>query len=224
VRNGIILDVVDTIPNMGSDEQGKTGDPPNFILQGITYNNELATVVYMHVSPGALVKKGDRVKAGQQIALSGFNGHATGPHLHIAAMTKHRLRPFEYLDSLADNSDAPTDAVASNGICIYPPSRLYRRQAAKGASAGVVNVAELRFGTRASDSVRRLQRRLNGIPLDGGVELPLTGNYLEQTQAEVIRWQVQKRGLEPGSPMADGNVHPKQARFLFGKRFTLVGQ
>jgi hypothetical protein len=56
------------------------------------------------------------------------------------------------------------------------------------------------------------------------VELPLTGNYLEQTQAEVIRWQVQKRGLEPGSPMADGNVHPKQARFLFGKRFTLVGQ
>jgi hypothetical protein len=73
-----------------------------------------------------------------------------------------------------------------------------------------------------SDSVRRLQHRLNKIHLDGGVELPVTGNYLDQTRSEVTRWQVQKAHADPGSANADGNIHPAQAKALFGKHFHLV--
>ena len=39
--------------------------------------------IYMHLSK-VEVKEGDTVKRGQEIALSGGSGRATGPHLHIA--------------------------------------------------------------------------------------------------------------------------------------------
>lgn len=222
VRNGVILHVRDTIKNMPLSKEGKSGDPANFILQGITYKGELATVAYVHVSPNVLVKPGDRVEAGQQLGLSGYNGHATGPHLHIAAMTKHRSDPFEYLNGIPKSEDEPENGVASNGICIFPPRLVFPRERPHPMARGRVVVADLKFGTRDSDSVRRLQHRLNGIPLEGGVELSERGNYLEQTRDEVRRWQLQKRGLKPGSPLADGDIHPKQAQLLFGKRFELV--
>jgi len=99
---------------------------------------------------------------------------------------------------------------------------VFPRERPHPLARGRVVVDELKFGTQNSDSVRRLQHRLNGIPLEDGVELPENGNYLKATRDEVRRWQLQKRGLKPGSPLADGNIHPKQAQLLFGKRFELV--
>jgi hypothetical protein len=222
VRNGRILRVVDTIPNMAPEAEGHTGDPPNFIIQGFTYNKEPACIVYLHISPNVLVQEGDEVEAGQQIALSGHNGHSTGPHLHISTMKGHHLGPFDYLNGLADNSDTP-DGLASNGITIYPPSKVFPRQRTHALDRpSAIVLEELTFGTKGSDTVRRLQRRLNGIPLEGGVELPITGNYLDMTRAEVQKWQIQKRHAKPGTEMADGNLHPKQAQILFGKRFNFV--
>jgi hypothetical protein len=222
VRNGRILKVVDNIQNMAADQAGQSGDPPNFIIQGFTYNKEPACIVYLHISPNVPVSEGDEVSAGQQIALSGHNGHSTGPHLHISTMKGHHFGPFDYLDNLADNSSAP-NGLAPNGISIYPPSKVFPRQAVHELArpAGIV-LEEMKFGTKNSDTVRRLQHRLNGIPLVGGAELPVTGNYLDMTRAEVQKWQIQKRKAKEGTEMADGNLHPKQARIMFGKRFTFV--
>lgn len=201
---------------------GITGDPPNFILQGITYNRAPATVVYLHLSPGVLVKEGDEVKAGQHIAFSGHNGHSTAPHLHVSAMRGHRFAPFDYLTGLSDASPEPTSGVAANKITIFPPRLVYPRQPPHPLARGRIVLEDLHIGVTASDTVKRLQHRLNQIPLEGGAELPVTGNYLEETRAEVKKWQIQKRHAKPGTEMANGDLHPQQARILFGKRFDFV--
>ena len=185
VRKGPILKTVDDIPNLSPQKDGQSGDPPNFILEAIQYKGEPATVIYLHVSPHLPVKAGDEVQAGDQIALSGHNGHSTGPHLHISVIKGHNhLGPFDYLNGLKDNSQAP-DGLASNDLTIYPPSLVYGRKHPNRLTKGKVVVADLAFGTEHSNSVRKLQHRLNKIHLDGGAELPVTGDYLDQTRAEV---------------------------------------
>lgn len=37
-----------------------------------------------------LVKKGDTVKAGQQVGLSGNTGYTSGPHLHLDALKNNQ--------------------------------------------------------------------------------------------------------------------------------------
>jgi len=53
---------------------------------------------YCHLQK-AYVKKGDRVKAGQIVALSGNSGRTTGPHLHYTLWLNGNLvDPMEYVD------------------------------------------------------------------------------------------------------------------------------
>jgi hypothetical protein len=142
-------------------------------------------------------------------------------------MWKHRDGDdrFVYLNGIPSGEGPPSDGTASNGICIFPPTRVFPRQRRRPSgefSKGLVVVDELTFGTLDSDSVRRLQYRLNRVPLDGGEELPITGNYLDMTKAEVMRWQIQKDGAEAGTSDADGNMGPRQTRRIFGKRYEVV--
>lgn len=63
----------------------------------IKHREGLATV-YAHASK-LLVHKGQKVKVGQKIAISGKSGHATGPHLHfeirsgVVAVNPYRFLP-----------------------------------------------------------------------------------------------------------------------------------
>jgi hypothetical protein len=61
------------------------------------------------------------------------------------------------------------------------------------APGGRVNLAELHYGMRGSESVKALQRALNAHKLaaPGNVTLPVTGNYLEQTDTVVRADQAQ---------------------------------
>jgi murein DD-endopeptidase MepM/ murein hydrolase activator NlpD len=215
VRGGRILAKVDTIDNLDKDVDGKPKTKPNFVLLGITYKGTPATVVYLHISPNLPVEVGDKVAAGDLIALSGHNGHSTGPHLHVSALKGHNhLAAFDYLTGLKGNTKAP-NGIASNNLTIYPPSLVYGQEGPHKLDSGDVVVSELVFGTTESVSVKKLQRLLNRIPLVDGRHLVVDGTYSKATRAQVRRWQQQLRHLKPGSPKADGNVHPKQAEALF---------
>jgi murein DD-endopeptidase MepM/ murein hydrolase activator NlpD len=219
VRSGTILNVVNHIKNLGVNENGEKGDPPNFVMLGITYKHKPATVVYLHVSPvpDSPVRRGDEVMAGDLIALSGHNGHSEGPHLHVSALTGRAQldKPFHYLDGLRNNSKQPTNGLARNGFTIYPPRLVYGQEKSSVLDGGDVVMADLHVGTRDSDSVRRLQRLLNRMPRKHGRHLKVTGDYRAATRDEVRKWQVHVRHNDPDSPLADGNVHRNQARVLF---------
>ena len=65
---------------------------------------------YGHLSE-MVVKKGDKVKAGQQIALSGNTGHSDGPHLHFEYREKDKpVKPYDY-GVLAFNPSAKLEEV-----------------------------------------------------------------------------------------------------------------
>lgn len=222
VRDGVILDCNDGVANNPPGVNPGSGAASNWVLLGIRYKGKPASVYYQHLSPGLNVKKGDKVKEGRRLGESGNSGNSTGPHLHLATMWGHRdvNSRYAYLDSIGA-SEVPPKGTASNDICIYPPSLMYRRNGRNPWASGTVRVDKLRFGTTDNDSVRRLQHRLNRISLEGGAELPVTGNYLDQTRSEVTKWQLQKDGAEPGSPNADGELSARQARKMFGKRYDV---
>jgi hypothetical protein len=82
-----------------------------------------------------------------------------------------------------------------------------------GIDHGEVYLEKLKFGQEDSDSVRRLQLHLNDHPLEDGEELPITGNYGEQTDEEVRLCQAQ-HGFG-SDPVGSSSVGPNQAAHLF---------
>jgi murein DD-endopeptidase MepM/ murein hydrolase activator NlpD len=222
VRDGTVLATNDGVPNRVPPDSGFSGAPVNFVLLGITYKNRPTSVLYLHLSPGLSVKPGQKVKAGQKLGESGNSGHTTGPHLHISVMFGHQNADtkFAYLNGIP-HEEPPPKGVASNGVTIFPPNLVYGREKPGPFDSGLVIVDDLHFGVRDSDSVKRLQQRLNNISLDRGVELPVTGNYLTMTRDEVKKWQIQKDGAAPGTEAADGNLGPLQAAKLFTKAYTV---
>jgi hypothetical protein len=78
VQDGVVEDLRD-----GQPDRNTNNDPaavPNFVE--IDHGNGYEST-YVHVKSGSiLVKKGDHVVAGQQIAQIGSSGMSTGPHLH----------------------------------------------------------------------------------------------------------------------------------------------
>jgi murein DD-endopeptidase MepM/ murein hydrolase activator NlpD len=218
VAAGTVLDCNDGVTNKPKQV---TGAPSNWVLLGIRHSGRDASVLFQHLSPGISVKKGDKVKAGELLGKSGSSGNATGPHLHVAAMwgKRDRASRYSYLNGIGPKEGVPTDGTASNEICIFPPSLVYDPvKALVGVSpwaSGLVFVDKLSFGTTDSDSVRRLQFRLNQIKLTDGKNLKVTGTYDIETKNQATKWQLQKDGTAPGSVGADGNIGPKQARKLF---------
>lgn len=69
------------VTHAGAGIQGRSS---NLIIVKHEIGGKTYYTWYIHMyDNGVLVKKGDKVKAGQTIGLVGSNGNSTGPHLHL---------------------------------------------------------------------------------------------------------------------------------------------
>lgn len=87
VADGRVADVKDGLPENAGDTPAR---PPPLALETIAGNHLILDLghgnfaVYAHLQPGSLrVKPGDRVRAGQVLALLGNSGNSDAPHLHF---------------------------------------------------------------------------------------------------------------------------------------------
>lgn len=78
---------------------------------------------------------------------------------------------------------------------------------------GEVYLSKLKYGVSDSDSVRRLQVRLNEVPPTEITPLAVNGNYDSATDLAVIAWQ-KSIGDTPDKP-GQSFLGPKQAELLF---------
>jgi Peptidase family M23/N-acetylmuramoyl-L-alanine amidase len=150
-------------------------------------------VFYAHMR--SRVADGTRVKPGDKIGEVGSEGNVTGPHLHYEFHPKHKNRW---------NCDVVAD----------PSPTLNREVGASDAIPhGKVYLSKLKYGQMDSDSVKRLQMHLNDHSLKGGQTLPVSGNYLDETDEEVRLCQ-QQHGFG-NDPAKASYVGRKQAEHLF---------
>lgn len=87
-RDGVVLAAVDHHVGGGlrPEYRGKT----NYLR---LRHGDGTMTLYAHLHTGSLlVKKGDRVRAGQWVAASGNSGYSSGPHLHLAVQRYNKGR------------------------------------------------------------------------------------------------------------------------------------
>lgn len=100
-RDGIVVKVI-----QNNDKQGTTSDFKDYANYIMVYHKDNTFSQYAHLKQyGSLVKTGDSVKVKQPIALSGFTGYTTIPHLHFGVY-KPTDKGFASIPIIIDSLDA----------------------------------------------------------------------------------------------------------------------
>jgi murein DD-endopeptidase MepM/ murein hydrolase activator NlpD len=88
-REGVVMQVESDFDKAGLNLE-RYGGRANFVR---ILHDDGAMTLYAHLkSEGVLVRVGQRVRAGQQIGLSGNTGFTTGPHLHFAVQVNRGMK------------------------------------------------------------------------------------------------------------------------------------
>jgi murein DD-endopeptidase MepM/ murein hydrolase activator NlpD len=88
-RDGVVMEVESDFARAGLDRERYSGRANMVRL----VHDDGAMSVYAHLhTDGVLVHVGQRVRAGQQIGLSGNTGFTSGPHLHFAVQVNRGMR------------------------------------------------------------------------------------------------------------------------------------
>jgi len=99
-REGVVMQVENDFAKAGLNRE-RYGGRANFIR---ILHDDGTMALYAHLrEEGALVRVGQRVRAGQQIGLSGNTGFTTGPHLHFVIQVNRGMK----LESLAFRMRGP---------------------------------------------------------------------------------------------------------------------
>jgi murein DD-endopeptidase MepM/ murein hydrolase activator NlpD len=88
-RDGVVMQVENDFAKAGLNRE-RYGGRANFIR---ILHDDGTMALYAHLrEEGALVRVGQRVRAGQQIGISGNTGFTTGPHLHFAVQVNRGMK------------------------------------------------------------------------------------------------------------------------------------
>jgi hypothetical protein len=153
---------------------------------------------YAHMS--ARVGHGVHVNAGDKVGEVGGEGHVTGPHLHFE---RHKTANGWRCSNIA-NPHASVDWQPQGTAGAAP-----QRHGGHYLQGGKVYASKMHLGQMDSDSVKNVQIALRNH--DPRITLPVTGNYLDTTKAEVEKFQ-RARGWR--GAQADGIVGPSTAGAL----------
>lgn len=89
-RDGVVMQVESDFDKAGLNLE-KFGDRANFV-RILHDDGTMALYAHLKADDGVVVRVGQRVRAGQQIGLSGNTGFSTGPHLHFAVQVNRGMR------------------------------------------------------------------------------------------------------------------------------------
>lgn len=104
-RDGIVMQVESDFDKAGLDME-KFGGRANYVR---ILHPDGSMGLYAHLKEeGVLVSVGQRVRAGQEIGLSGNTGFTTGPHLHFAVQVNRGMR----LESIPFRMNGPQGALS----------------------------------------------------------------------------------------------------------------
>lgn len=205
-----LFSIVDgTVANVMTDKSYGNVLVIGYVVNGVKYEDW-----YCHLSR-VTVAKGQAVKAGQPVALSGNTGNSTGPHLHLET----RIAPFKYGNDVAHPVlDIPgiVDPMAPAERKVTILQKITAPVTASVPKTNkVVNFSELLRGD--ADDVKLVQSAL--VDIVGATFTP-NGKFGPQTVEAYKKWQ---RSLGYKGTAADGKPGRTSLTAL-GKKygFTVV--
>src|SRR5262249_13231168 len=121
VADGVVAEVIDDVPDNFGNQPNPANNPRRNARIVVMHSGRPrpSYSIYVHVRQGsALVRAGQRVRAGQQLASLGNAGFSSEPHLHLAYFTfdnTGRVRALPLAFAMLTRAGVPVAGVPQGG-------------------------------------------------------------------------------------------------------------